>query len=335
MLKLLAINKSKKTLLEIKELNIKPELFVKEKEMEDFFAENDNLNKIFPSWHFLTKQWPIGSDRIQDTIIFNPTTLSFAIVEYKLDDYNRIQQVLKYLEEMSQEEKENLIEEAKFNYYYKNGKRGEKDIYKYKLWKGVKPKLILVNSLPEKLKTLSQLPNTSIVKIGFLRIEGKNFLYVNTDDSELLLSKKATKPPQPNKVIGVEPKKTENRNDYQKTWKKETGEWMEKEIKILQGRFAEIYFVNRPKSTAVDIKINTKTILTLFWKYNLLKKPKIFLVNPSHLLRKKYEDIKNRLVDKENNVYEYILEKEQLFGRIHSLLSEFVKENTKKSNNFR
>jgi len=49
MLKLLAINKSKKTLLEIKELNIKPELFVKEKEMEDFFAENDNLNKIFPS----------------------------------------------------------------------------------------------------------------------------------------------------------------------------------------------------------------------------------------------------------------------------------------------
>jgi len=34
---------------------------------------------------------------------------------------------------MNQEEKENLIEEARFNYYYKNGKRGEKDIYKYKL----------------------------------------------------------------------------------------------------------------------------------------------------------------------------------------------------------
>lgn len=49
----------------MEEVNIKPEIFQKEKEMEDFFAENDNLNKIFPSWHFLTKQWPIGSDRIQ------------------------------------------------------------------------------------------------------------------------------------------------------------------------------------------------------------------------------------------------------------------------------
>jgi len=49
MLKLLAINKTKKTLLEIKEGNIKPELFAKEKELEEFFAENDNLNKIFPS----------------------------------------------------------------------------------------------------------------------------------------------------------------------------------------------------------------------------------------------------------------------------------------------
>ncbi len=49
MLKLLIVNKAKKTLLEIEEINIKPELFAKEKEMEDFFAENDNLNKIFPS----------------------------------------------------------------------------------------------------------------------------------------------------------------------------------------------------------------------------------------------------------------------------------------------
>ncbi|CAI2189822.1 8801_t:CDS:2, partial [Funneliformis geosporum] len=72
---------------------------------------------------------------------------------------------------MSQEEKENLIEEAKFNYYYKNGKRGEKDIYNF-----------------------NQLPNTSVVKIGLLRIEGKNFLYVNTDDSELFLPKKLIKP---------------------------------------------------------------------------------------------------------------------------------------------
>jgi len=49
MIKLLKINRTKKTLSEIEEENIKPELFIKEKEMEDFFAKSDNLNKIFPS----------------------------------------------------------------------------------------------------------------------------------------------------------------------------------------------------------------------------------------------------------------------------------------------
>jgi len=49
MLKLLKIDRIKKTLSEIEEVNIKPELFTREKEMEDFFAENNNLNKIFPS----------------------------------------------------------------------------------------------------------------------------------------------------------------------------------------------------------------------------------------------------------------------------------------------
>jgi len=48
MIKLLKIDRAEKTLSEIEEKNIKPELFAKEKEMEDFFAENDNLNKIFP-----------------------------------------------------------------------------------------------------------------------------------------------------------------------------------------------------------------------------------------------------------------------------------------------
>lgn len=194
MFKLLKINKKAKTLSEIEKGNIKPELFLKEKEMEDFFAENDNLNKIFPSWHFLTKQYRIGNSKIHDTIIFNPTELSFAIIEYKLDDYNRIQQVLKYLEEMNQDEKENLVEEAAINYYYKNNKRREKNIYKYKLWKE-KPKLILVSSLSKKLKSLNQLPNTSVVKIGFLKIEEKDFLFVDADEleSELLSSKKSEK----------------------------------------------------------------------------------------------------------------------------------------------
>ena len=331
MLKLLKVDRVKKTLLEIEEINIKPELFVKEKEMEDFFAENDNLNRIFPSWHLLTQQWRIGNDKIQDTIIFNPTTLSFAIVEYKLDDYNRIQQVLKYLEEMSQEEKENLIEEAKFNYYYKNGKRGEKDIYKYKLWKGVKPKLILISSLSEKLKSLSQLPNTSVVKIGLLKIEGESFLYVNTDDSDLLFPKKIIKPLQPCKMSIEKVSKEESKNisDYQKTWKKETSEWMEKEIKILWEKFPGIYSVNRPKSTVVDVKIGNKTILTLSWKDGRLNQPKIFLVNPSDLLRKKYDDIKNSLVDKEDNTFEYFLEKEQLFRSGRSLLTEFIEERIK------
>jgi len=50
------------------------------------------------------------------------------------------------------------------------------------------------------------------------------------------------------------------------------------------------------------------------------------LVNPSNLLRRKYEDIKNRLVDKEDNTFEYFLEKEQLFRSIHSLLTEFIEE---------
>jgi len=117
MIKLLKIDRTKKTLSEIEEENIKPELFIKEKEMEDFFAENDNLNKIFPSWHFLTKQWPISNNRIQDTIFFNPTTLSFAIIEYKLNDHNRIQQILKYRKRLSEEEKKKLVDEAIWEYY--------------------------------------------------------------------------------------------------------------------------------------------------------------------------------------------------------------------------
>jgi hypothetical protein len=49
MIKLLKVNRTKKTLSEIEEKNIKPELFAKEEKMEIFFSENDNLNKIFPS----------------------------------------------------------------------------------------------------------------------------------------------------------------------------------------------------------------------------------------------------------------------------------------------
>jgi hypothetical protein len=49
MVKLLKIDKRNKILSEVSEENIKPELFSREKEMEDFFAENNNLNKIFPS----------------------------------------------------------------------------------------------------------------------------------------------------------------------------------------------------------------------------------------------------------------------------------------------
>ena len=121
---------------------------------------------------------------------------------------------------MNQEEKENLIEEAKFNYYYKNGKRGEKDIYKYKLWKGIKPKLILISSLYEKLKSFNQLPNTSVVKIGLLKIEGKSFLYVNTDDLELLQQKNNIKTSQPVKIVRQErenKEKEEIKSDYQQT----------------------------------------------------------------------------------------------------------------------
>ena len=143
----------------------------------------------------------------------------------------------------------------------------------------------------------------------------------------MLSLKKTVKVSQPAKPVGTEKENKEKElNDYQKTWKKETDEWMKKIIKTLQENFPMLYPENRPKSTVMDIKVERKIILTLSWKDGRLNQPKLFLVNPSNLLRRKYEDIKNRLVDKEDNTFEYFLEKEQLFRSIHSLLTEFIEE---------
>lgn len=123
-----------------------------------------------------------------------------------------------------------------------------------------------------------------------------------------------------------EKKKANNDNGYQKTWKKEFSERMEKGIKFLQENFPAIHSVNRPKSTAVDIKFKEKTILTLSWKDGRLNQPKIFLVNPSISLRKKHDNITNKLVDKGENTFEYLIEAIQDFAKIHCLLLDFIKE---------
>lgn len=287
--------------------------------MEDFFAENDNLNKVFPSWHFLTKQWRISSNKIQDTIIFNPTELSFAIIEYKLDDYNRIQQVLKYLEEMDQEEKENLIEEARFNYYYKNGKRGEKDIYKYKLWKE-KPKLILISSLSEKLKSLNQLPNTSIVKIGFMRIEKEPFLYVDADESESeLLSPKKRK--RKEKII--EKEQTTLKADTKKKIEKLT-DYITKFYSFLFRKSKSIFgwrtfYYSDKNGELLFALVCGKEIIKI--RLNLQK----LAEEKKKTLENKFEFQENKKDYKEEFDSEYIIDNEENFQKSFDLLDIFLK----------
>lgn len=157
-------------------------------------------------------------------------------------------------------------------------------------------------------------------------------MYANTDDLELLSSKKTIKVSQSAKPFGAEKEEKEKDLDnYQKTWKKKTDKWMKQEIKTLQEKFPMIYPENRPKSTVVDIKLNQKTILTLSWKDGRLNQPKIFLVNPSSLLRQKYNDIKNSLVNEEDNIFEFlIISKEVLSSRIDFLLTEFIEESLNK-----
>src|SRR5436305_8756677 len=133
MFKLLKL--SKKSLEESQEIgkvDLKPEIFANEAEMRDFFAENDNLNKIFPSLHFLVKEYQVRKNSFFDTIAFNPNNKSFVIIEYKLEnESDKLNQILKYIKFLNDSQKSELVEEAVNEYYAKTNERAIVDISKY------------------------------------------------------------------------------------------------------------------------------------------------------------------------------------------------------------
>jgi hypothetical protein len=100
--------------------------------MRDFFAENDNLNKIFPSLHFLVKEYQVRKNSFFDTIAFNPNNKSFVIIEYKLEnESDKLNQILKYIKSLNDSQKSELVEEAVNEYYAKTNERAIVDISKY------------------------------------------------------------------------------------------------------------------------------------------------------------------------------------------------------------
>ncbi|CAJ0747236.1 3475_t:CDS:2 [Entrophospora sp. SA101] len=169
----IAFPQLKKKNQEIEEVDLKPEIFSKEAEMRDFFAENDNLNKIFPSLHFLVKEYQVRKNSFFDTIAFNPNNKSFVIIEYKLEnESDKLNQILKYIKSLNDSQK------------------------------------ILVSSQyeGEELKRLA-----SLVKIGCVKIKEDKHLYVETDDKELLKlntrRKKKGAVEKPNQMLKIDTKK--------------------------------------------------------------------------------------------------------------------------------
>jgi hypothetical protein len=71
----------------------------------------------------------------------------------------------------------------------------------------------LINSLDEKESGFSSLPNTSLVKIGIFKLDEKDYLYVETDDQELL--------EKPTKL---------HKSDFKKTAQVENTKSLEKEV---------------------------------------------------------------------------------------------------------
>ncbi|MCE8164035.1 MAG: hypothetical protein I3273_07630 [Candidatus Moeniiplasma glomeromycotorum] len=317
----------------IGETNLK-KIFKNEDEMRDWFAQN--LSNIIPDLVFIDIEYLIGK-KIPDTIALNPGNASekpsFVIVEYKLNDKNKIEQVIGYrgkIVDANKYERKKLMARA-WEKYYKTKQEyeafGSLDYYDWE-----ETKIILVNSEFEDwvIKLAENKKNGIILgKIGVIQSE-KDCLYISVEgkDGKLLLN--GNKKKEDSRNNRVQKSININDNEYRITWKKEASEWMEKEIGNLQEKFAIIYTENRPKSTVVDVKISKKTILTLSWKDGRLNQPKVFLVNPSNNLREKYGNIKNNLVDKKDNTFEYFLEKQQLFGDLHFLLTEFIEENIKK-----
>jgi hypothetical protein len=133
MFKLLKLEKkSLEESQEIEEVKLKPEIFANEAEMRDFFAEKDNLNKVFPSLFFLVKEYQIRKNSFFDTIAFNPTNKSFVIIEYKLEnESDKLKQILKYLKSLNDSQKSELVDEAINEYYAKNNEKATGDISKY------------------------------------------------------------------------------------------------------------------------------------------------------------------------------------------------------------
>ena len=108
MFKLLRLTEDK-NLKEIEKGKLKANIFDKESEMQDFFAKNDNLNKVFSSYYYLINKRKVNSKSKADTVVFNPDNKSFAFLEYKLEDEIKLKQILNYKEELSNKDKKRLV----------------------------------------------------------------------------------------------------------------------------------------------------------------------------------------------------------------------------------
>ncbi|RHZ37008.1 hypothetical protein [endosymbiont GvMRE of Glomus versiforme] len=184
MFKLLKAVKSG-NLKEIEKGKLKPNVFDKESEMRDFFAKNDNLNKFFSSFYFLISERKVNSKSIADTIAFNPNDRTFAFFEYKLESETKLKQIINYKENLSNNDKKKLFDWAINEYYLKNGLRAVTDINKYQRGWESSPKLVIVNSQSRNKWEGLVAKNTSFVEVGVYNLEGNDYFYVETIDTEL------------------------------------------------------------------------------------------------------------------------------------------------------
>ncbi|MCE8159089.1 MAG: hypothetical protein I3270_01160 [Candidatus Moeniiplasma glomeromycotorum] len=108
---------------------------------------------------------------------------------------------------------------------------------------------------------------------------------------------------------------------------KEWEEWAKNEMKHFEKEYPSLCI--RQIRGKINFKKQGTTILDIYFKsfhFNPSKNLKLFLVNPTPLLIKKYDLIK--LPDEKDNTHEFLIdtEKDNGFQEAHSLLLEFIKE---------
>ncbi|CAG8649805.1 17339_t:CDS:2 [Cetraspora pellucida] len=276
---------------EIEEVDLKPEIFANEAEMRDFFAEKDNLNKIFPSLFFLVKEYQIRKNSFFDTIAFNPTNKGFVIIEYKLENKgDKLKQILKYIKSLNDGQKNELVEEAVNEYYAKTGERAV-----------------------IRRRSLEEVKNVRLVKIGCVKIKEEKYFFVETEDTELLPKR------EKNKWMIKKPNKTPKIDTKKKV--KELSDYLEKTYPFLSkktinvfgsGYMTYIYYKDEKllfslvsKKESVRIRLNLQKLVQ----------------EKKKMLEKDFEFQENKTTYKEEFDKEYIIDDEKKFQKSFDLFN--------------